>query len=135
MSFSPFFGGRDTILVEDRPNLFLQDVIYKNCANKLKYAVHVVSSVRDFFFFTTIPDTLITKKALIVKSEILCMFALRHFFNQSARRADWFSKSNWREKNLAREDTRLPFLLKELLKLWRNEHFVIKWFQNLTKIC
>ena len=30
-------------------------------------------------------------------------------------------------KNLAREDTRLPFLLKELL--WRNEHFVTKWFQ------
>ena len=30
-------------------------------------------------------------------------------------------------KNLARENTRLPFLLKELL--WRNEHCVNKWFQ------
>ena len=29
-------------------------------------------------------------------------------------------------KNLAREDTRLPFLLKELL--WRKDNFVTKWF-------
>ena len=28
------------------------------------------------------------------------------------------------KKNLAREDTRLPFLLKELL--WQNEHFVTR---------
>ena len=32
------------------------------------------------------------------------------------------------KKNLAHEDTRLPFLLKELL--WQNQHFVTKWFHT-----
>ena len=49
MSFSPFFGGGTQFCLRTDPNLFIQEVIYKNCAKKLKYAERVVSSVRYFF--------------------------------------------------------------------------------------
>ena len=42
--------------------------------------VHFVTIIKvPLIHKCPLPETLITKKALIVKSEILCMFALRHF--------------------------------------------------------
>ena len=60
---------------------------------------------------------------------VMCMSALRHqlfnrVYNLNTHLCCVACKTDY--KNLAREDTRLPFMLKELL--WRNQHFVTKWF-------
>ena len=47
MSFALFFGVEGHNSVWGQTQIYLYEVIYKNCANKLKHAMRVVSSVQD----------------------------------------------------------------------------------------
>ena len=97
--FLHFLGGGTQFCLRTDPNLFIQEVIYKNCANKLKYAVRVVSSVRDFYFINQKYLTVIC----ILFINILCCLGKTEKrsiscsnYSGHKRLISWYSKKIWK---------------------------------------